>query len=324
MSGPAGNPLVLILVATVLQAVVQGTLTGRIGPANSLLFSALAFGTAAAVFSALGRLRRTPRPAAGARLRDHRSTMIWMNVATMATFLSFYVSLSLIPASTTSSLESAFGPLAVAVLAGPLTGRRIPLRPLDVGLISALAVLGLVLAARTWTPTGGDPSAAPVGLALAVVAGWGMAAVTLLSRRLGDAGVGAVPVTAHRFHLTYLAAGALWLAGRPEPPSPDTLLFFLGCGVVAVVVPLFLMQVGLQRADPLPAMAIVVTLPGLTWLVQFAVGAPTDMVALALVIGVMAVSAAYLVLQRHGGRAGPAGKAMRATGRPGSRGRPRR
>lgn len=293
----AGKPLLLIAVATMLQAIVQGTLTGHIEPADSILFSALAFGSAAALFSAVARLRRVPR-AAAIELRNHRSTMVWMNVATMTTFLSFYVSLSLVPASTSSSLEAAFGPLAVAVLAGPVTGRRMTLNRLDVGLIGALAVLGLVLAARTWTAAEGDPSSAPVGLALGVVAGWGMAAVTLLSRKLGDAGVGAVPVTAHRFHLTYLVAGVLWLAGGFPLPSVTNLLVLLGLGVVAVVVPLFLMQIGLQRADPLPAMAIVVTLPGLTWLVQFVAGMPSDPLALALVIGVMAVSAAYSVLRR--------------------------
>lgn len=284
--------LLLILAAVAVQAVVQGIMSGRVSASESMIFSAMAFATAAAVFGVIDKLRPSE---AGPAPRGARVSMIWMNVATATTFLSFYVSISLVPASTTSSIESALGPVALMVIARVVAGRRNWHGRIELILVAVMVGFGLLLAYRTWqlsaSSTGSVRTIA--GLLLAAVAGNGMAVVVLLSKALGDSGISPVWVTAHRFHLTYVLAAVAWLFGGTPMPDAGELTTLFVFGVLAVVVSLFVLQVGVQRAEPLAAIAIIALLPGLTWLTQVADGQPPDLVSLGLIVGVVLASVAF-------------------------------
>lgn len=286
-------PLVMILLGVILQAAVQGTLTSTIRPVDSLLFTALSFGLTTLVFLPLswplGRHQQRSRRGARVTSTGHLRLMIAMNVATAATFVSFYLSLSLIEAATASALETAVGPVALIALSPLLLGRATPLGSSRRVMTALLVMLGFTLAWHTLTLTPRDHIATEVlaGVTLATMAGIGMAAVSLLSRRFGDIDVNPVTVTAHRFHLTYLLATILWLSSTPDAPSSAKLLSYAALGVVAVTIPLFLLQVGFQRADPLAGITIVVALPGMTYLVQLLNGAPAQPVTLVLLCAIM-------------------------------------
>ncbi len=265
MSG--ADPRLLVLGAVALQAAVQGLMTGEISTGGSLLFDTVAFGLCTAIFVIVRRATGSRRLGpAECRL------MVRMNVLSAITFVGFYASLTLIPASTTNALETAVGPIVVAH-----STRR------SRSTAALLGALALALAIHSWDSSGW---AAVSGALLAVVAGWGMARIAVLSRRLGDLGVGAITVTAHRFHATYLLAGALWLSTGADTTGVAVLA---GYGLLAVVAPLFLLQVGLQRADPLAATMVVVAAPSITYAVQVAAGAPFDLVTFALTVGVIAL-----------------------------------
>lgn len=279
--------LALIFVAVAFQAGVQGTMTAWIDPADSMLFSALAFALTTVVFCAIAAGRRIARPASAAPGMPWR-TMVAMNVATAVTFLSFYASISMIPAATTGALESAFGPIAIAAL-GYLIRRTASSRRQWL-IAAALVVLGAALAAQTADGVV-DFGITGLGVLLAVLAGWGMAAVTLISRSLGELGVSPVSVTAHRFHASYLAAAAIWAVGRPDVPEPGHVLLLLGLGVLATSIPLFLLQLGVQRADPFSAMLVITALPALTYLVQLFAGVPLEPLSLLLILAIIGVSA---------------------------------
>ncbi|MDV8024803.1 hypothetical protein [Rhodococcus sp. IEGM 1330] len=286
------RPLLLIVVAVVMQAFVQGVMTESVNTSGSVVFSTLAFATAAAVFGLIDRLRVSDRAPVS---REVRLSMIWMNVATAVTFLSFYVSISLIPASTTSSIESAVGPAALIVIALAVLRRREWRGNFELLLVAAMMVIGMLLAGRTWQVS--DPSVGSAetvaGLLLAATAGIGMAVVVLLSKNLGRKRISPVWVTAHRFHLTYVAAGmTLLFSGARMPDAVEVAMLFV-FGILAVVIPLFLLQVGVQRAEPLPAIATIALLPGLTWLTQLAAGQSPDIASLILILAVVTASVAF-------------------------------
>lgn len=281
----------MILLGVILQAAVQGTLTSTIRPVDSLLFTALSFGLTTLVFLlvswSLGRHQQRSRRGARATSTGHLRLMIAMNLATAATFVSLYLSLSLIEAATASALETAVGPVALIALSPLLLGRATPLGPSRKVMTGLLAMLGFTLAWHTLTPLDHVATEVLAGVTLATTAGIGMAAVSLLSRRFGDIDVNPVTVTAHRFHLTYLLAIILWLSATPDLPSSAKLLSYAALGVVAVTIPLFLLQVGFQRADPLAGITIVVALPGMTYLVQLLNGTPAQPVILVLLCAIM-------------------------------------
>ncbi|GAA1198839.1 hypothetical protein GCM10009664_73730 [Kitasatospora gansuensis] len=295
-------PILLIVVSVVLQACADGYLSGRLEFGDSLLFSCLAFVAATVLFGSLCLIRRArqgARPDRGAEQRGTvRKLIVLMNLATAVTFLGFFSALAWVPAALATSVQSGIGPLAVVCIAlirresAPAAGR----------LAGALGLLGLsVLIAVRLNPEPGALSLPMVGGTLLVaVSGVSAALLARISRQLGAAGADPLWVTANRFHFTYLAAGALLLArggvggtgGADRIPLPLMALTALA----AVALPLFLLQVGLQRAEPLLAMALLSTLPGITYLSQTVFGGPLDPVACAL-IGLLVLLAAACARQ---------------------------
>lgn len=292
-------PLLLIGMAVVLQAGGNGFLSGRLDGAQSLVFSTMAFALATVVFTAIhGAMRRRP---GGSRriLRAHLKPMVAANVLTAVTFIGFYLSLTYVPAALAVSIETAIGPLVIAVT-GLALGRRSPAADYLVGVVLIVCSGALALRLSGGSTDGVSTSNLLAGIGLALLAGVGAAGLALLSRRLGQLDVAPVAVTANRFHLTYLTALVLLSL---EPPAladiwsqvlPLTLV-----GVVAVIVPLYLLQVGLQRAEPLSAMTLVTTMPGLTYLAQVVFGAAFDPWALSLITVITVIAVGYARVSRE-------------------------
>ncbi|MFJ9517969.1 hypothetical protein ACIRPK_06835 [Kitasatospora sp. NPDC101801] len=268
-------PIVLIAVSVLLQAGAEGFLSGRLDPAASLLFSFLAFLTTAVAFGLTSLLRGRRRGA----LRDPevRRLLYGMNLASALTFLGYFLALAWVPAALAASLMAGVGPLAVAVLgAVRRTGGPVPADgPGRAGWLRAGALLALSLVIATCTGSGDLGASGPEllgGAALAVLSGFGAAVLATISRKLGGLGVDPVVVTAHRFHLTYLLAGALLLLHGGPTGHGLSLGAAATTALAGVAVPLYLLQIGAQRCAPVITMLLLTTHPGLTYLAQVLFG----------------------------------------------------
>jgi drug/metabolite transporter (DMT)-like permease len=293
-------PVLYVVASVLLQAGVYGFVSGTLDSSDSLTLSCAGFASAAVVFNVVLLVRRL-RGAAGVAARGAAvpvrvgrapGLLLALNAATAVTFLSFYACLTWVPATAATGVETAVGPVVLALLG--LAGRA-P-RATGRGWCAAglLVFLGVAVAHRLTADAAFGPGLA-AGLALVVVAGCGAPVIALISTELGRRGVDPVYVTAHRFHLTYLLGGVLLLpvggpggdwAGR----LPETLL----TGVLAVTLPLYWLQSGLQRTDPMVAMVLLTTLPGATYLAECAFHGSFDTVALALICALIAVALGYV------------------------------
>ncbi|MQS05937.1 hypothetical protein [Streptomyces alkaliphilus] len=284
-----------IAASVLLQAGVYGFVSGTLDSGDGLALSCAGFAAAAVLFNAVLLVRRlrgagrsrgiTPGPRA-------TGLLLTMNVVTAVTFLGFYASLTWVPATLATGVETAVGPTVLALLGLTGHGRRASRQ----GWFAAggLVLLGIVIAWR-FTGDGAFGPGAVVGLGLALVAGVGAPVLALVSAELGRRGVDPVYVTAHRFHLTYLAGGVLLLAvGGPGGEGTGQLSGLLLTGVLAVTLPLFWLQMGLQRTDPMVAMVLLTTLPGITYLAECAFHGPFDVVSFALICALVVVALWYV------------------------------
>ncbi|MFI6093547.1 hypothetical protein [Streptomyces sp. NPDC051218] len=283
---------VLCIVASVLlQAGVYGFVSGTLDSSGSLALSCAGFGAAAVLFNTVllaRRLRRGPTAVAPGT----RGLLVAMNVVTAVTFLSFYASLTWVPATLATGVETAMGPIVIALLGLAGRGRRVSRQ----GWLAAvvLVLLGVALGQRFAADSAFGPGVA-AGLVLVVAAGVGAPVLALLSAELGRRGVDPVYVTAHRFHLTYLCGGVLlFLVGGPGGDWTTKLPTMLFTGVLAVTLPLFALQAGLQRIDPMVAMVLLTTLPGVTYLAETAFHGSFDAVSLAQICALILVAVWYL------------------------------
>lgn len=293
-------PLAFVVAGMLFQAGSYGFMSDRFGAGHHVLFSAVAFALATVVFVLIDLHRRRRVPGHERRTESLIGPMVLVNVLTAVTFLGFFVSLAFIPAALAAALEVAVGPLAVAAIRW--FRQRTRVAPVSVIVGVGLLVGCLVIAVRLDATSGNTAGGVSltgwglVGVVLAVVAGIATAALAVCFRELGRRKVSPVTVTAHRFHLTYVVAIAI-LAIRP--PDPNEVIASMPVTVVlalaAVVIPLFLLQVGLQRADSMSAMAVLTTLPGVTYVAQVAFGAAFDPLAFGLICAQIAVATGYLL-----------------------------
>ncbi|MGW1175121.1 hypothetical protein ACWD4P_15535 [Kitasatospora sp. NPDC002543] len=267
------NGTLLVVVAILLQSLSNGLLSDDLGGGESLLLSFTAFGASALVFGLVNRLRRAGRPRESLRGAPLR-LMLLLNAATAVTFLGFYTSLTLAPAPLATAVETGIGPaaLAVAGLRRPTAGAAHPRRLALGSLALALALAAAVRAGGT----GSEHTTAQLsaGLALAGVAGVTAAGIAVLSHRLGGLGVSPVTVTAHRFHLTYLLALVLLLGPGPglHATTAGRAAFIGLIAVLGVALPLFVLQIGMQRTAPMAVTLLASAVPGLTYLTATLVG----------------------------------------------------
>jgi drug/metabolite transporter (DMT)-like permease len=280
---------VCIVASVLLQAGVFGYISGRLDATASLTLSCMGFGAAAVLFNAALLVRRARRGPAAAS-PNARGLLALMNVVTAVTFLGFYAALSWVPSALATGIETAIGPGVLALLGLAGYGRRATRQGWAAAAV--LVLLGLAIA-WSFTGTGGIRLSAgtALGLALLVGAGTGAAGLALISAELGRRGIDPVYVTAHRFHLTYLCSGALLVAtggvSRRWVVEPPALLLL---GVLAVTIPLFLLQAGLQRADPMVAMVLLTTLPGATYLAETVFHGGFNATSLTLICCLIAVA----------------------------------
>ncbi|MFE0101631.1 EamA family transporter [Streptomyces sp. NPDC059009] len=261
----------LVAVAIALQALSNGLLSDNLSGSESVLLSFTAFSVSALVFGLVARFRRNGerQPLRGERLR----LMLVLNAATAVTFLGFYRSLSLIPAPLATAVETGIGPLAIACFRIRQSSGVRRLAELGLGMLA----LSLALAVAGRMASVGQVESVQIlvgGVALAAIAGCSAAGIAVLSYRLGQLKVSPVQVTAHRFHLTYLLALAVLLFGDmpADGPAGTRGAFIVSVAVLGVALPLFVLQIGMQRTPPLVVTLLASAVPGLTYLVSSSAG----------------------------------------------------
>lgn len=190
------------------------TLFDEIGPAGAVLLRAL--------FGALVLLALTRAAPLRAREWPHRDVIL-LGISVTAVNLFFYAALERLPLGITVTLEFV-GPLGVA-----LFGSR---RPRDL-LWALLAATGIVLLSGG---TGGEPID-PLGVALALTAGFFWAAYIVQSARVGRLGPGPGGATMAAVISALLVAPYGLAEGGGELLHPAILAVGLAVGILSTAIP---------------------------------------------------------------------------------------
>lgn len=281
----------LVIIAITLQALSNGLLSDNLGGSESVLLSFIAFSVSALVFGIACRVRggeNTPKMQG-----EVRRLMVLLNGATAVTFLGFYWSLSLIPAPLATAVETGIGPLAMACFMFRSSSGARRLGELGIGVVA----LALALSVAVRVMSVGDIASTTkfvVGLVVAAVAGTSAASIAVLSHKLGRLKVSPVQVTAHRFHLTYLLAFAVLVLGPDSvltTSSGSRVTFIALIAMVGVALPLFVLQIGMQRTPPMVVTLLASAVPGMTYLTASFVGAQGfDLLTFVLINGSLVVA----------------------------------
>ncbi|MGH7035558.1 MAG: hypothetical protein ACREFL_17655 [Stellaceae bacterium] len=259
MTGLIGPVLVVIFcLSQALRDVYFGNLFQGVDFFAILLLS---FAISTAIFGAL-MLTRCRKDLA--ILYANPGPVLAMNLLTAIAWSCYFFGLTHLEPAVVNTIHSGMAPLTVAGL-GLTGGRLIGARRFDraelagcAGILLVTAALWAVVLTGRSGDRGGDLATLSLALAALLVSGSAITLSLLFAKRLNDRGVTSTGVTASRYLLLILVAAAVELfAPRPSGIAGPAELGFLAVAVTAlVVVPLFILQVGIARSAPATAQII--------------------------------------------------------------------
>lgn len=282
-------PIVCILASVLLQGLSYGYMTQGMNATATLLCVALAFLACTLVYGTGSRLMGMRLPAGS------RMLLLKLNLASAVVFISFFVAITLIPASIASLLEAAAGPFWISLWL--LRTGRLELSTLLVSL--AIMVLGLIaMLMQVAMPGVAEIS----GIVLALLAAAGAALIAGYSAEAAARGLGASLILAHRFYLTWLAAFLMvWLSPHEAGITLlDGKLWLLMIG--GVVAPMFLMQKGMQTCSPMITMLCLSVIPLFSYASEVFFGAAADWQVMSLLAAGVLLAVGKIVIEQQAGR----------------------
>ena len=290
-------PLASILIAILLQSVTHGLMSDRLNQVDSLLFSTLAFLLTTIIFISIDYIRRQKNYRLGIKeisLIHHISMIIILNLLTALTFIGFYIAISLIPASTASTIEVAVGPLSVIFISILIRSEVKKARDWFFAII-LFFLSGLLTIIEFFKVGFHEILSLLLGVSLSFIAGVGASGIAILSKYFGEQNISAITVTAHRFHLTYILSLFFLMFQTTINIDFSEVLVLMVFAFTAVVAPLYFLQFGLQKIDSLLAIILVGTLPNFTYLAQVFFGHSFDIIVFFIINLIIVISIFYSI-----------------------------
>lgn len=232
----------------------------------------------------------------GTRIPDNSHlTLVFLNVFTAITFLSFFQALKFIEPAVVSAIEIGIGPIFVVALVWLVFGSP----PKTHNIIVGSGILaGCVLLMNSALRGSGmlvSSDYAVLGILFSLASGIGAVVITMLSKQLSKNGWSRDAILAHRFYLIVLVSFCIALF-EPMPESMDLSVLLPAIvlvSVAGVLVPLYLLQSAIGKTEPYVIITTMALLPVLTFLWEFL--SPRYQWSLLTAIGVLMITV-FLVL----------------------------
>lgn len=250
-----------IMLAVTLQALGKVLFGTWLTDISAPLFVLVSFGLTATFF-----LLFSARGVGGADW----GPLLLLNAGTALTFLCFFYALKLIEPAIVGAVEIGIGPVLAVLLVMLTDGERpSPMRLIVcAGILIGCAILAVAaLSGSGFASTGRQ---AWLGLAASAAAGAGAVVITMASRTLLRRGWRFGAVLAHRFYLILPISFIMAWGGDPAPVawSASLIAALLVVSIVAVLAPLYLLQIGIGRCDTYTVMVTMAALPVVTFLIE--------------------------------------------------------
>lgn len=221
---------------------------------------------------------------------DRRTVGLYLvlNMATTATFVSYYVAVTLIAPSASTVLEAGVGPLALFALGLAGFAQRAPRVSVIVSV--ALSVVVACTVGYLLLSYSAEPVDEIVGVVLSIGAGLGSIVSTLIVRRLIHDGLTPMTVTAIRFPLAVIVSAVLCFTPQAlsEQPWLDARLYLVA--VFGVTLPIIGLQFGIRRSNPMTIALMLSCLPAIVFTTESILQGRIDAALLTLSFSIVAIS----------------------------------
>jgi len=205
-------------------------------------------------------------------LADNFVDILWLNLFTAAAWASYFASLRFLEAAVEESFVVAVDPLATLILARAMRQGSPVLRS-EAAASWAMLVVATLLGIGVWY---GESSVGAIGTADAafaigcvLVCGIANGGITVVSKRLADRKVTASQVMASRFYMVLVGClGYVLIRGEHLGALVDHAGGVLVIAGLGMILPMYVLQKGIERAEPMTVVLVGSTLPVVAFAVQ--------------------------------------------------------
>ena len=258
--------IIAIIVSLLLQSVAYGYISARYPSGNMLQFAFVAC-LLCALFYELS-LRIWP---VESHAHEDSRALRHIGVFTALSYVAFFAAMAFIPASVVSLTEIAVGPLFAVLLSAWFVGEKLSAvktdHPRDLWGAAVFFVVMFAATLLVLKMAGISLSHMVGGVLLSCCAGLGAAIIASIAR-LHLAHLSPRLVLARRFHLTYMSALVLGLVFEHWIWRWDFWLFSVLVAFLGVVLPMFLLQWGVQKVRPMITMLTLAFVPAMIYVTE--------------------------------------------------------
>ncbi len=234
----------------------------------------VSFALATIIFSIVVAVRMPAQ--FGVLARNWRMALI-ANLGTACAWLSYFFALKMLEPAVVTTIHAGMGAITLVALnalglhiSRPVAVRGI-VKLLHLGILAVLlALAGVVLAGLSGIPARALPETL-LGLALAFASGVFISLTSDVTKRMHEHGVGAEAVLAVRFIVMIGVAGGMSFAGIGDGVPLDSLVSVAtvaGAALALIVLPLYVLQLGLVRTSAVTTWIVMALGPCLVFAAQ--------------------------------------------------------
>ncbi len=286
--------ILAIITSLLLQSVAYGYLSARYPSGNMMQFAFIACLLCALFYELSVRIWPVELPVA-----EDRRALRRIGFVTALSYVGFFAAMAFIPASVVSLTEIAVGPLLAVFVSAWLVGERLRHVPMthrrDLWSASGFFVLMFAATLLVLNAVGLSLDRMVWGIVLSCFAGLGAAVIASIAR-LHLSHLSPRLVLARRFHLTYVCALVLGLAFEEWIWRWDFWWLSIGVAFFGVVLPMFLLQWGVQKIRPMITMLTLAFVPAMIYVAESVFSRHADQWVSALIVLGVGLAVVYTVM----------------------------
>jgi len=255
--------LMALVLSALLTSMSQVFYAKQVQEVPTFLFTGISFFMTAIYFSFFARKQKQAN-----RWKGNIKDVVKLNVASVVAFMGFYFALKYVESAIVSALEMGIGPLFVLVLA-VFAKESIPKAQWVIATGTLIACIILIVAVVSGKSAVQMDITWPVILALIASVGCGVGAVlcTMYSKRLSEAGWTASMILANRYYgiilLSFFATFDIFFKY-----FSGNISWIIAVTAVGVMLPMYLLQIGIQYCSSLIVMMSLCFVPIFTFFFQ--------------------------------------------------------
>ncbi|MGE7688425.1 EamA family transporter [Lysinibacillus sp. NPDC097214] len=255
--------LMALVLSALLTSMSQVFYAKQVQEVPTFLFTGISFFITAIYFSFFARKQKQAN-----RWKGNINDVVKLNVASVLAFMGFYFALKYVESAIVSALEMGIGPLFVLVLA-VFAKESIPKAQWVIAIGTFIACTILIVAVVSGKSAVQMDITWPVILALIASVGCGAGAVlcTIYSKRLSEAGWTTSMILANRYYgiilLSFFATFDIFFKY-----FSGNISWIIAVTAVGVMLPMYLLQIGIQYCSTLIVMMSLCFVPIFTFFFQ--------------------------------------------------------